>query len=88
MRTQSTLSKYEAARVVGLRALQLSEESSLSLEAAENEASLELVNRKLEAIIRRWLPTGDWEDVNINELLLTQDIMETYNPASAKNRLH
>mmetsp|Transcript_6755 Transcript_6755/g.7540 ORF Transcript_6755/g.7540 Transcript_6755/m.7540 type:complete len:130 (+) Transcript_6755:56-445(+) len=69
------LTKYERARILGARALQLSKNAPLCVDA-EGEtdpykiAERELQERKIPFVIRRHLPDGSYEDWKINELVM------------------
>jgi len=68
------LTKYERARVLGARALQISKNAPLLVDIEPGEwdplkiAEKELVNRKIPFIIRRYLPDGSFEDWRLDEL--------------------
>ena len=64
--TSPYLSKYECARVIGLRVLQLQEEHAVSNPL--RTAIQEVLERKNPSIIRRYLPNGTHEDVSISTL--------------------
>ena len=72
--TTHFLTKYEKARVLGTRALQISKNAPLmiSQEHEENDpyklAERELAERKIPFIIRRFLPDGSYEDWKLSEL--------------------
>jgi DNA-directed RNA polymerase I, II, and III subunit RPABC2 len=69
------LTKYERARVLGARALQISKNAPLLVDIEPGEwdplklAEKELVNRKIPFIIRRYLPDGSYEDWRLDELI-------------------
>lgn len=72
----SWLTKYERARVVGARALQLSlgappliDVESLPTKDPQYIAALELELKVLPIIIRRWLPNGEYQDIPLKYLL-------------------
>jgi DNA-directed RNA polymerase I, II, and III subunit RPABC2 len=73
--TTKYLTKFERARVLGTRALQISMNAPLMV-APDGEtdplelAKKELRERKIPIIIRRYLPDGSYEDWPINELLI------------------
>jgi len=73
--TTRYLTKYERARVLGTRALQLSLNAPPMVEL-EGEtdplqiASKELRERKIPLIIRRFLPDGSFEDWALDELII------------------
>eukprot|EP00127_Corallochytrium_limacisporum_P006408 Clim_evm16s226 gene=Clim_evmTU16s226 len=71
--TTKYLTKYERARVLGTRALQLSMSAPPmvhpgSLTDPLEIAMLELKERKCPLIIRRYLPDGSYEDWKVSEL--------------------
>jgi DNA-directed RNA polymerase I, II, and III subunit RPABC2 len=73
--TTPFMTKYERARVLGTRALQISMCAPIMVEL-ENEtdplqiAMKELKARKIPLIIRRYLPDGSYEDWAIDELII------------------
>lgn len=73
--TTRYLTKYERARVLGTRALQLSLNAPPMVEL-EGEtdplqiAAKELRERKIPLIIRRFLPDGSFEDWSLDELII------------------
>lgn len=74
LRTSPYLSKFEIARILGLRALQLSwgAEPRVPCDGITNVheiALLEFEKNLLNFEIRRHLPDGSYEDVNVNQLL-------------------
>lgn len=71
--TTRYMTKYEKARVLGTRALQISMNAPLMVDPANETDPLklamkELRERKIPMIIRRYLPDGSYEDWNIDEL--------------------
>ena len=64
------MSKYEFARVVGLRALQLTSDADLSGVEAHSRAVADVIGRRLNWSLRRYLPDGTHEDCNIRDLLI------------------
>jgi DNA-directed RNA polymerases I, II, and III subunit RPABC2 len=75
--TTPFMTKYERARVLGTRALQISMCAPIMVEL-ENEtdplviAMKELKERKVPLIIRRYLPDGSFEDWSIDELIIVE----------------
>lgn len=74
--TTPYMTKYERARVLGTRALQISMCAPVMVEIdAESDplqiAQKELAARKIPIIIRRYLPDGSYEDWAIDELIIT-----------------
>ena len=73
--TTRYLTKYERARVLGTRALQISMNAPVMVDL-EGEtdplriAQKELRERKIPIIIRRYLPDGSHEDWGIDELIV------------------
>ena len=69
------LTKYERARLLGARALQISKNAPLCVDA-EGEmdpykiAEKELQERKIPMVIRRYLPDGSYEDWKLTELTI------------------
>ncbi len=68
------LTKYEVARIVGGRALQLSLGAFPLVEVKSGDTPIDIAKRELEAgvlpiIIRRRKPDGTYVDVPVNELL-------------------
>jgi DNA-directed RNA polymerase I, II, and III subunit RPABC2 len=74
--TTPFMTKYERARVLGTRALQISMCAPIMVEL-EGEtdplqiAMKELKNKKIPMIIRRYLPDNSYEDWGIDELIIT-----------------
>ncbi|KAH9370465.1 RNA polymerase II subunit RpII18 [Haemaphysalis longicornis] len=73
--TTTYMTKYERARVLGTRALQIAMCAPVMVEL-EGEtdplqiAMKELKARKIPIIIRRYLPDGSYEDWGIDELII------------------
>lgn len=73
--TTRYMTKYERARVLGTRALQISMNAPVMVDV-ENEtdalkiATKELRERKIPMIIRRYLPDGSFEDWSLDELII------------------
>ncbi|KAF4521690.1 hypothetical protein B566_EDAN017177 [Ephemera danica] len=76
--TTPYMTKYERARVLGTRALQIAMCAPVMVEL-EGEtdplqiAMKELKQRKIPIIIRRYLPDGSFEDWGIDELIITDN---------------
>lgn len=74
--TTRYLTKYERARLLGTRALQLSMNAPplVELDAGETDplkiAAKELRERKLPLVVRRYLPDGSFEDWSLDELII------------------
>tara|TARA_B100000787_G_scaffold130438_2_gene99354 strand:+ start:1696 stop:1947 length:252 start_codon:yes stop_codon:yes gene_type:complete len=64
MKTTSFLTKFEFARIVGMRALDLSmkNDGQESNEDLQKLAKEEVLNKKVNMTIRRYLPNGKYED--------------------------
>lgn len=73
--TSPYMSKFEKARVVGTRALQISMNAPITV-AVDGEtdplaiAEKELFAKTIPFIIRRFLPDGSYEDWNLEELII------------------
>ena len=74
--TTRFLTKYERARLLGARALQLSMNAPPVVDLLPGEtdplqiAQRELRERKLPLVIRRFLPDGSFEDWSLDELII------------------
>mmetsp|Transcript_58408 Transcript_58408/g.169130 ORF Transcript_58408/g.169130 Transcript_58408/m.169130 type:complete len:119 (+) Transcript_58408:98-454(+) len=73
-KTTPYLTKYERARILGARALQISMNAPVMVELdGETDplliAEKELTERMIPFIIRRYLPDGTYEDWKVSELL-------------------
>lgn len=66
------LTKYEKAKVIGARAIQLSQGAKSMVKFQKFDpieiAKVELSQKNLPLIIRRYLPSGKYEDWSISEL--------------------
>ena len=77
--TTPFLTKYEKARIIGARALQISKNSPILISTQELGgetdpiviAEMELRAGKIPFIIRRYLPNGSYEDWPVKELKLS-----------------
>ena len=73
--TTRFLTKYEKARILGARALQISKNAPILVDIQPGEwdplkiAEKELVERKIPFIIRRYLPDGSYEDWKVEDLI-------------------
>ncbi len=73
--TTRFLTKYEKARIIGARALQISKNAPVMVDIEPGEwdpikiAEKELIERKIPFIIRRYLPDGSFEDWKVDELI-------------------
>ncbi len=75
--TSKYLTKYERTRILGTRALQISLGSPPTVDIGSltdpyDIALLELRQKKIPIIIRRYLPNNTFEDWNITELELNE----------------
>jgi DNA-directed RNA polymerase I, II, and III subunit RPABC2 len=75
--TTRYLTKYERARVLGTRALQISMNAPVMVDLdGETDplriAEKELRERKIPIIVRRYLPDGSHEDWSIDELIVDE----------------
>ncbi|KAJ3450407.1 DNA-directed RNA polymerase subunit k [Anaeramoeba flamelloides] len=73
--TTRYMTKYEKARVLGTRALQISMNSPIMVEIENETDPFEIALKELKAgkiplIIRRYLPDGGYEDVSASELIV------------------
>lgn len=73
--TTKYLTKYERARILGTRALQISMNAPVMVDIGNETDALkiamkELRERKIPMIIRRYLPDNSYEDWHIDELLI------------------
>ncbi len=69
------MTKYERARILGTRALQISKNAPLMVDPSDESdpyrlAEMELAEKKIPFIIRRYLPDGCFEDWRVNELFV------------------
>ena len=75
--TTPFLTKYEKARVIGARALQISKNAPILVNVNQDEcdpiliAEKELREHKIPFIIRRFLPDGSYEDWAVKDLKLS-----------------
>ncbi|KAK6589425.1 DNA-directed RNA polymerases I [Cryptosporidium xiaoi] len=73
--TTPYMTKFEKARIIGTRALQISMNAPVAI-PLEGEtdpliiAEKELYTKKIPFVIRRYLPNGNYEDWKIDELIL------------------
>mmetsp|Transcript_24506 Transcript_24506/g.37225 ORF Transcript_24506/g.37225 Transcript_24506/m.37225 type:complete len:122 (-) Transcript_24506:125-490(-) len=76
-KTTPYLTKYERARIIGSRALQISMNAPVMVEL-EGEtdplliAEKELNQKKIPFVIRRFLPDGTYEDWKVSELMIIE----------------
>ena len=73
--TSRFLTKYEKAKILGERAIQISNGAKVMVEVEKGVwdpmiiAEKELREKKIEYIVRRYLPDGTYEDWDLNELI-------------------
>ena len=73
--TSRFLTKYERAKILGERAIQISNGAKVMVEIDEGVwdpmiiAEKELREKKIDYIVRRYLPDGTYEDWDLNELI-------------------
>jgi DNA-directed RNA polymerase I, II, and III subunit RPABC2 len=68
------MTKYEKARILGTRALQISMNAPVMVDVAGESDPLEIAlkelrEKKIPLLIRRYLPDGCWEDWSCAELI-------------------
>ncbi|KAG1168647.1 hypothetical protein G6F35_017417 [Rhizopus arrhizus] len=73
--TTPYMTKYERARVLGTRALQISLNSPVMIELNGETDALVIANRELREkrlplIIRRYMPDGTYEDWKVRDLIV------------------
>eukprot|EP01114_Cavostelium_apophysatum_P010139 TRINITY_DN2359_c0_g1_i1.p1 TRINITY_DN2359_c0_g1~~TRINITY_DN2359_c0_g1_i1.p1 ORF type:complete len:149 (-),score=16.02 TRINITY_DN2359_c0_g1_i1:88-534(-) len=76
-KTTRYMTKYERARVLGTRALQISMNAPIMVELSGQTDPLqiareELKQKKIPLIIRRYLPDESYEDWSVDELEITE----------------
>ncbi|KRZ10905.1 DNA-directed RNA polymerases I, II, and III subunit RPABC2 [Trichinella zimbabwensis] len=74
--TTPYMTKYERARVLGTRALQISMGAPVLVELEDERDALEIARKELKArriplVVRRYMPDGSYEDWRVDELILT-----------------
>lgn len=73
------LTKYECARVMGLRYLQLQQETS-STEVVEGNLRAHVIREMLQGtssfIVRRTMPDGQHQDIPLCEMVVPDDLRE------------
>ncbi|GAA5988789.1 hypothetical protein JCM11641_004852 [Rhodosporidiobolus odoratus] len=72
--TTPYMTKYERARILGTRALQISMNAPVLVQlSGESDplviAQMELAQKKVPLVVRRFLPDGSYEDWLVSELL-------------------
>ena len=73
--TTPYMTKYEKARVLGTRALQISMNAPVLVDVAGETDPLKIANkelrdRKVPLVVRRYLPDGSYEDWPVRELVV------------------
>jgi DNA-directed RNA polymerases I, II, and III subunit RPABC2 len=74
--TTPFMTKYERARILGTRAMQISRNAPVFVELEPHEtdplliAEKELREKKIPFIVRRYLPDGTYEDWPISDLII------------------
>ena len=73
--TSRFMTKYERARILGTRALQISKNAPLMIDPADESdpyrlAEIELAEKKIPFIIRRYLPDCSYEDWKVCDLFV------------------
>mmetsp|Transcript_47723 Transcript_47723/g.125002 ORF Transcript_47723/g.125002 Transcript_47723/m.125002 type:complete len:168 (-) Transcript_47723:552-1055(-) len=76
--TTPYMTKYERARILGTRALQISMNAPVMVELEGETDPLqialkELRERKIPITVRRFLPDGSYEDWNVDELIIPDE---------------
>lgn len=69
------MTKYEKARILGTRALQISKNAPLMVDPGDETdpyrlAEIELSSKKVPFIVRRYLPDGSYEDWRASDLFV------------------
>ncbi|KAI8907696.1 DNA-directed RNA polymerase [Powellomyces hirtus] len=75
--TTPYMTKYEKARILGTRALQISMNAPVMVDLnGESDplaiAMKELRESKIPLMVRRYMPDGSWEDWSVEELILPE----------------
>lgn len=73
--TSRFMTKYEKARILGTRALQISKNAPLMVDPGDETdpyrlAEIELSSKKVPFIVRRYLPDGSYEDWKASDLFV------------------
>lgn len=76
-KTSNRMTIYEKAKIIGVRATQLSDDAPPLVDIGNltdciEIAKKELAEKKLPFIVRRVLPNGSYEDWKIEELLIPE----------------
>ncbi len=73
--TSRFLTKFERAKILGERAIQIANGAKVMVEVEKGIwdpmkiAEKELREKKINYVVRRYLPDGNYEDWNLNELI-------------------
>lgn len=75
--TTRYMTKYERARILGTRALQISMNAPVMVELSGETDPLEIAmkelrEKKIPFTVRRFLPDGSYEDWSVEELILSE----------------
>ncbi|GFU91571.1 DNA-directed RNA polymerases I, II, and III subunit RPABC2 [Trichonephila clavipes] len=75
--TTPFMTKYEIARVLGTRALQIAMNAPVMVELEGETDALQIAMKELRAqkipiVIRRYLPDGSYEDWGVDELIIDE----------------
>jgi DNA-directed RNA polymerase I, II, and III subunit RPABC2 len=75
IKTTPYLTKYERARLIGTRALQISMGAPITIDPGNATDPMaisekELLSGQMPLIIRRYLPNGTYEDVDVRTLVI------------------
>jgi DNA-directed RNA polymerase I, II, and III subunit RPABC2 len=75
IKTTPYLTKYERSRLIGTRALQISMGAPISIDTGNATdpmeiAEKELLSGQMPLIVRRYLPNGTYEDVDVRSLVI------------------
>ncbi|CAG8604701.1 10062_t:CDS:2 [Cetraspora pellucida] len=88
--TTPYMTKYEKARILGTRALQISMNAPILVDR-DNEtdpleiAKKELRQKKIPLMVRRFLPDGSYEDWHVRELIIPDDEASARDASSWRN---
>jgi hypothetical protein len=74
IRTSPYLSKFEYAKLIGLRKMQLSQEVHQEKDIEES-AHNDIEHKKLDWIVRRYLPEKLYEDVKLTDLIIPSSLL-------------
>jgi len=76
--TSDYLTKFELAKIMGMRQLQLIKlQNSVSTACDPLQRTIwELKHGENPVVVRRYLPNGEYEDRKVSELKLTQEMLQ------------